>query len=78
MCATPPLPNQLTFLDILLYSILGAFVTARLDCFESTEALFRLGARALIPGTEMGIVQIPWCPRSNRVIVRLFIVRHSV
>ena len=29
-------------------------------------------------GTEMGIVQIPWCPRSNRVLVRLFIVRHFV
>ena len=41
---------------------------------------FRLGARAraLIPGTEMGIVQIPWCPRSNRILVRLFIVRHFV
>ena len=45
-----------------------------------TMALFRLGARAraLWPGAKKDVVQTPWCPRSNRVLLRQFRARHFV
>ena len=44
-----------------------------------TMALFRLGARAraLCPGAKKDVVQTPWSPRGNRVLLRQFSARHG-
>ena len=57
--------------------------TIIIDVFSkhmSSKALFRQGtrARALCPGTKNDVVQTPWCPRSNRVLVRQFSARQFV
>ena len=57
--------------------------TIIIDVFSehmSSKTLFRLGARgrALFPGAVNRLVRTPWCPRSNRVLVRPFSARHFV
>ena len=48
--------------------------------FSLSKALFRLGARAraLCPGTKKDVVQTPWFPRSNRVLLHQLSARHFV
>ena len=76
--------------SIPIHALLGSFVVqgnimsgqgpAMMLLNSETKALFRLGAcaRALCPGAKKDLVQTPWCPRSNRVLLRQFSTRHFV
>ena len=55
----------------------GSFTYQRQPWYVSKQgALFRLGARAR--PLRKYVVHTPWCPRGNRLLVRLVRVRHFV